>query len=79
MPLPHDVLNDLFNHLATYHAGFYADAGVNGAITLRVYTADPKLVLQCTVSPEAADEQLLRDLEAFADRQQRPALHLATG
>lgn len=78
MPLPPDVLHEIFDHLATYRAGFYADAGVDGTITLRVYATGPKLVLQCTVSPEAADEQLLHDLEAFAERQrQRAALRLA--
>lgn len=78
MPLPPDVLHEIIDDLATYRAGFYADAGVDGTINLRVYASGPKLVLQCTVSPEAADEQLLHDLEAFADRQrQAPALKLA--
>ena len=78
MPLPPDVIREIIDHLATCRAGFYADAGVDGTINLRVYANGPALVLQCTVSPEAADEQLLRDLEAFAERQrQAPALKLA--
>lgn len=74
MPLPAHVLAEVFDHLATLRAGFYADAGVNGGITLRIYSSDPKLVLECTVDPEAVDEQLLHDLEAFAERQRTAAV-----
>jgi len=72
-------MNELFDHLATYHAGVYAEVGVGDSVTIRVFGPGPKPILSCTVSAEAADEELMHSLEAFADRQRAldPALRLA--
>lgn len=78
MPLPPEVIDDVFRSIPTHDPGVYVDRGVAGSLIVNVYGCGSKRILSCQVTADDADEELVHALEAFAARRaQRSNLRLA--
>lgn len=78
MPLPPEVVEDVFSSLPSRDPGVYAERGVGGELIINVYAAASRRILSCHVARDDADEELVRDLQAFATRRaQATRLRLA--